>query len=516
MTALGSVSVGGKVSATGHAVSIGVGSNANYNGGSFGVAIGAGAYAGNVDVVIGVGSTGGCGDSTVVGSVSTAGCEGVAIGRSTVAVGGVVIGKGATNTANEFVSGASCSNCQITDVYIGNGITNAAPQNVTYHGSGGSGSNIAGADVAFAPGRGTGLGNSGTVRLQYAPHGLTGTALNALVDGLTLDDNGVLTIPKNSVGVTSFDAFLIKNATAASSILNQWSGRIHLIGNGWDTASGGSSQTEDGIIELQTVSGGNNTSPLLSFSLRRSFDTANTFINVFTMTTDYAIIKPSLSSIALCVGISSNCGAVNGAVSLINAGAFLWNTRSVISSPADGLVNITTANTNNGIGFDVSADAVFGLKTRAQTGYAALDTLGVRISGAAVTGTVLRGNGTNYVGSTLVAASIPSVVASTFEKSETGTDANVLTYTVGAADEFETVWVATDVSALTGTSVVVTLTWKDANNTTQTSTVTLSGVGDGTINVPINAQKSTNVVISTVFTGVSTAYKISAVVARSL
>jgi len=114
----------------------------------------------------------------------------------------------------------------------------------------------------------------------------------------------------------------------------------------------------------------------------------------------------------------------------------------------------------------------------------------------------------------LVAGTIPAIVASTFEKSETGTDANVLTYTTGASDEFLNVQIATDVSALTGTSVAVTVTWKDSNNATASSTITLSGVGDGSINLPINAFASTNVVISTVFVGVSTAYKISAFIVR--
>lgn len=110
--------------------------------------------------------------------------------------------------------------------------------------------------------------------------------------------------------------------------------------------------------------------------------------------------------------------------------------------------------------------------------------------------------------------SFPSIAASIFEKAETGSDANVLTYTVGGTDQFLTIQVAVDVSALTGTSVAATVTWKDSNNTTQTSTVTLSGVTDGSINIPINAKASTNVVVSTVFVGVSTAYNISAFITR--
>lgn len=114
----------------------------------------------------------------------------------------------------------------------------------------------------------------------------------------------------------------------------------------------------------------------------------------------------------------------------------------------------------------------------------------------------------------LTTANVANVVASTFEKAETGTDTNVLTYTTGAADEYLVAQVSTDVSALTGTSIVVTVTWQDSNNTTATSSITLSGVADGSINVPINVKTATNVVVSTVFVGVSTAYKISAFITR--
>jgi hypothetical protein len=139
---------------------------------------------------------------------------------------------------------------------------------------------------------------------------------------------------------------------------------------------------------------------------------------------------------------------------------------------------------------------------------------GSRLTSGKIPVATTNGRLVDSTASTLVAAGTPSIVASTFEKSETGTDANVLTYATGASDEFLNVQIATDVSALTGTSVAVTVTWKDSNNATASSTITLSGVGDGSINLPINAFASTNVVVSTVFVGVSTAYKISAFIVR--
>lgn len=144
-------------------------------------------------------------------------------------------------------------------------------------------------------------------------------------------------------------------------------------------------------------------------------------------------------------------------------------------------------------------------------------TAGISVTGNAGTATALQTgrtiNGVIFDGTANI-TTFPAVVASTFEKSETGSDANVLTYTTGGADEFLSVQIATDVSAITGTSITVTATWKDSNNATATLSLSLTAVGDGTVHLPINAFTATNVVISTVFVGVSTTYKISAFLLR--
>ncbi len=68
--------------------------------------------------------------------------------------------------------------------YFGNGITNASPLAGTLSGTGGSGSNIAGASINIAGGKGTGTGNPGTVSIQFARPGTTGSTLNTLSDSL--------------------------------------------------------------------------------------------------------------------------------------------------------------------------------------------------------------------------------------------------------------------------------------------------------------------------------------------
>lgn len=85
-----------------------------------------------------------------------------------------------------FVAGAD-GNEHIDHVYFGKGYSSATPTAYTIHGSGGSGSNIAGADVKIAGGMGTGTGASGKVILQIAPAGSSGTAANALADAVTVN-----------------------------------------------------------------------------------------------------------------------------------------------------------------------------------------------------------------------------------------------------------------------------------------------------------------------------------------
>lgn len=68
--------------------------------------------------------------------------------------------------------------------YFGNGITNASPIAGTLSGTGGSGSNIAGAAINIFAGKGTGTGNPGTVSIQFARPGTTGSSLNTLSDSL--------------------------------------------------------------------------------------------------------------------------------------------------------------------------------------------------------------------------------------------------------------------------------------------------------------------------------------------
>lgn len=58
-------------------------------------------------------------------------------------------------------------------------------------------------------------------------------------------------------------------------------------------------------------------------------------------------------------------------------------TKSLFTSPIDGQANLTNNQMTIGVGFDILTDAIFKIRTRAQTGYASIDCLGLLASGVA-------------------------------------------------------------------------------------------------------------------------------------
>jgi len=66
------------------------------------------------------------------------------------------------------------------ETYFGNGITNAAPANYSINGTGGSGTNIAGAHLDLAGGKGTGNAAPGQAAVRYPLVGASGTTLQSL------------------------------------------------------------------------------------------------------------------------------------------------------------------------------------------------------------------------------------------------------------------------------------------------------------------------------------------------
>lgn len=101
----------------------------------------------------------------------------------------IAIGYGATTTAaNQLVIGGSTG--YINDVYIGKGVTHASPLAVVINATGGSGSNIPGANLVLASGKGTGSAASGSILFQTSAAGSSGTTLQSLATRVTIDSTG--------------------------------------------------------------------------------------------------------------------------------------------------------------------------------------------------------------------------------------------------------------------------------------------------------------------------------------
>lgn len=201
--------------------SLSVGRNASVSG-DYSVAVGASANA--------AGSY-----SFASGVLANAAANGsIAIGKSATAtsshLGSIVIGTDATSTAaGQLVIGGP--NYNVTQGYFGRGVTHALPTSFTINATGGSGTDIAGANLLFAGGRGTGTGVGGDIVLQTAAAGgSTGAGLNTLVERLRVTSAGnvgigtsnpaaKLEIQGNSTGTAS--------TLSISTISSQNSGTVH-------------------------------------------------------------------------------------------------------------------------------------------------------------------------------------------------------------------------------------------------------------------------------------------------
>lgn len=110
-------------------------------------------------------------------------------------------------TNNTFISGNG-TNDFISNVYFGSGYVHSAPVTYTINGTGGSGTNIAGAGVKIAAGKSTGSALGGEVTLQYSATSTSGTALNTLSDGLRLSSKGSVVVGNAALATNAADGFL--------------------------------------------------------------------------------------------------------------------------------------------------------------------------------------------------------------------------------------------------------------------------------------------------------------------
>jgi len=169
------------------------------------------------------------GDGTAAGFASTAlgrgadasGQQATALGANASAtfLGSIAIGEGATATAvNQLVIGnTSADGSDISQAYIGSGVTDITPTSVTIQGTGGSGANVAGASLTLAAGKSTGSANGGGLNFQISAPGGAGSSLNSLSTVASLSGvNGAATFQN---ATNSANAFRILNAAGTGEHL---------------------------------------------------------------------------------------------------------------------------------------------------------------------------------------------------------------------------------------------------------------------------------------------------------
>ncbi|MCA9330186.1 hypothetical protein KDA11_06045, partial [Candidatus Saccharibacteria bacterium] len=191
-TDVGSVALGQNAAANSQSsIAIGVSST----GATSGVAIGANATVGGAgSIAIGSSASSvqsGQGGGIAIGlSSNVTNAYSIAIGRASVSAysNSIVLGHSAVSTAaNQLVIGGATT---ISQGYIGNGVTATSPQSFTLNATGGSGTDIQGANIAIAGGRGTGSAAGGNILFQTSAAGTSGTTLNALSERMRITSNG--------------------------------------------------------------------------------------------------------------------------------------------------------------------------------------------------------------------------------------------------------------------------------------------------------------------------------------
>lgn len=218
-TASESVAIGRTPTAAGGTVAIGYNANGStYTNGT----------------IVGRTASIGANSSVAIGSAASAGTGGnpaVAIGQDTVAVGdSVAISRSATTTAaGQFVCGSG--NPAITDVYFNKGVVHATPTAWTLNGTGGSGTDIAGGKLQLAGGKPTGSGVGGSVVIQTAPAGTTGTTLRSLSDRLTVDHLGNIYPGTGALSTSATDGhfYIPTCAGTPTGVPTSFTGRCAII-----------------------------------------------------------------------------------------------------------------------------------------------------------------------------------------------------------------------------------------------------------------------------------------------
>lgn len=188
---------------------------------------------------------------------------------------------------------------------------------------------LAGTDstVMTFPGASDTLAGLGTAQTFSAAQGFSNTVA---LTSTTAANNKITQGAAINIGSTSTDGIVLQNTTAAAAGAQQWSPRLHWIGQGWKTNATAASQTVDYIAELVPVQGAANPTANLQFSYQVN---GGGYTAGLLMNTAGQIIAPAGTQPSYAVGGLSNYGVGynsglafygNGNVTVYNNGTTEW------------------------------------------------------------------------------------------------------------------------------------------------------------------------------------------------
>lgn len=332
------------------------------------------------------------GDGTVAAFASTAlgrladasGQQATALGAHTSATffGSIAIGEGATTTAaNQLVVGNTAADgSDISQVYIGSGVTDVSPTSLTIQGTGGSGLNVAGASVALAAGKSTGNASGGNLNFQVSAPSGSGSSLNALTTVASLSGANGSALFKNATNSAS--AFQVQNsaggellgADTTSSILRLLNNNNAAIATGgWTTnandfASGRfehASVTANGYVY---VIAGNDNSDVAQSTVYYAKLNADGSIGAWATTTALPQTREELSAVTVngyiyAIGGRNSVGATQSTVyyAKLNADGTVgtWNTTTALTTDRSNHSSVTA----NGFVYVLGGDETGGTVT---------------------------------------------------------------------------------------------------------------------------------------------------------
>ncbi|NDC19127.1 MAG: hypothetical protein EBZ87_02520, partial [Microbacteriaceae bacterium] len=166
------------------------------------------------------------------GSVITAGTN-ITISAGTISASGGLTGSGTTNYLPKFTASTTVGDSRFLDdgtqTFLGNGSTNASPSTGIFSATGGSGTNIAGAELRIRGGASTGNAAGGPITFYTSAAGASGSAANAATEKMRIDANGLLLVGTtdttntdkvrvNNDGTSVYSTIRISNANSTANM----------------------------------------------------------------------------------------------------------------------------------------------------------------------------------------------------------------------------------------------------------------------------------------------------------